>query len=551
MRSLFLYLNEQVRKVNWMLLVFLLLFLNVKMAIKCVILVLFLIILQKKLRKIKLLQQKFTWFYFGMIAITLLNLLINISSHSTNYLVAAATGIGFWLMSIGAAAIIYMFVSTGDTAKVHSAISLFFILNAIFTIAQLVSFMWDAGTLNPYTYQGMNQKYFISTGDLLRGITFDVSTTNALLNSIGVLYFLDKRKVQWLLLCMVAMLLTASNFSNVLLLAVLFFLFIFQSDRSQKSVIVVCLFMLIVFLSKVSPQNKLYINYVWQKISDRKIDTILPERTAPLLTSFPDSILNNEDKKRKFAMLYLDSVNTTLLEKKSAEYPFSNNNTNKVNAERLAILTKPSIPKPNIHSEPYQRKQDTAELNKLTRYAILHIPAFDTSYENTHKKKLPGKLIALQQTRDFFRKHPLKIITGTGIGQFSSKLAFRATGLQLAGGYPAGFIYINKDFRDNHLKLHLDYFSKDTQVHSLMNTPDSVYDQLLAEYGIAGMLCFILFYTGYFIRKHKVKSYGLPLLLLMAGALAIGYWFEQLSIVIIFELLMLVNIKETKEQTAI
>jgi len=81
-----------------------------------------------------------------------------------------------------------------------------------------------------------------------------------------------------------------------------------------------------------------------------------------------------------------------------------------------------------------------------------------------------------------------------------------------------------------------------------MNSPDSVYDQLLAEYGIAGILFFLVFYAGYFIKYHRKKSYGLPLLLLLAGAFATGYWFEQLSIVIVFEAMMLLNIKEAKVQ---
>lgn len=137
------------------------------------------------------------------------------------------------------------------------------------------------------------------------------------------------------------------------------------------------------------------------------------------------------------------------------------------------------------------------------------------------------------------------------MGQFSSKLAFRTTGLQFAGGYPHSLAYINNDFRDNHLNLHLNYFSKDTEVHSLMNSPDSVYDQLLAEYGIAGLISFLVFYTGYFLKIGGRKNYGMPLLLLMAGAMAIGYWYEQLSIIIIFELLMLINSKEAKKKEII
>ena len=529
-----------------MLLLFLTLFLNVKMGVKVAVIILLLFICRKDLKGNKFLKQNFTWFYLGMIGIALFNLLVSISSWSANYMVTAATGISFWLLCIAAAAITFSFVTKNDANKLHATISLFFILNALFTIGQLGSFMWDAGSLNPYTYQGMNQKYFIGTGDLLRGITFDVSTTNAILNSMAVLYFLDRRKFHWLLLSMAVMLLTASNFTNLLLFAVLLFQFVFQSDRNQKSIIIVCLCMLIVFLSQVSPQNKHYLNYVWQKVTASKIDTILPEVTPPMLSILPDSILNSEEKKRKMAMLYLDSVRNNIMKKKEEEHLLHNDP--KEQAGDISLLqVKPSIPKPNIHSAPYQFKRDTSVFRKsLIDFAISNIPAFDTSLKNIEKESMPGKLIALRQTVHFLKGRPLKILTGAGIGQFSSKLAFRATGLQFAGGYPSRFAYVNDDFRDNHLNLYLNYFSKDQQFHSLMNSPDSVYDQLLAEYGITGILFFLLFYAGYFIKYHRKKSYGLPLLLLLAGAFATGYWFEQLSVVIVFEVMMLLNIKEAK-----
>ncbi|MEI9807327.1 MAG: hypothetical protein WDO16_05265 [Bacteroidota bacterium] len=317
MRSLYQKLIDRAKKINWRLFLFLVLFLHVKMGVKVAAIILFLFIYRKDLLKNNFLKQRFIWFYFAMIAIALFNLLISISSLSVNYMITVVTGISFWLLCIAAAAISFTFIQKTDSGKLHTTISLFFIINALFTIGQLLSFMWDAGSLNPYTYQGMNQKYFIGTGDLLRGITLDVSTTNAILNAIAVLYFLDRRKFFWLLLSLSAMLMAASNFTNMLLLAVLLFQFIFQSDRNQKSVIVVCFCMLIVFLSKVSPQNKHYLNYVWQKVTDRKIDTILPEVTPLPLSSLPDSILNKEEKKEKWQCFILTAFETACRKKKT------------------------------------------------------------------------------------------------------------------------------------------------------------------------------------------------------------------------------------------
>ena len=121
----------------------------------------------------------------------------------------------------------------------------------------------------------------------------------------------------------------------------------------------------------------------------------------------------------------------------------------------------------------------------------------------------------------------------------------------MAGSYPEKFTYISNDFLNNHLNLYLNYFSKDMELHSLINSPDSAYDQLISEYGLAGIFSFILFYTGFFVKHIRKLTYGIPLLLIMLGAFGVEYWYEQLSVVILFELLMLLaNIKETKENVA-
>ena len=159
---------------------------------------------------------------------------------------------------------------------------------------------------------------------------------------------------------------------------------------------------------------------------------------------------------------------------------------------------------------------------------------------------MPGKAIAFEQTFVFMKQHPQKIIFGDGIANFSSKLAFRATALKIGGGYFAKWEYISSEFLENHLDIYLYFFSNQKGLHSVINAPDSEYDQLFAEYGIFGLLAFGIFYTGFFVKKAGNYSYALPLVFLVLGFVVIGYWFEQLSVVVFFELLMFLNIKERK-----
>jgi hypothetical protein len=77
-----------------------------------------------------------------------------------------------------------------------------------------------------------------------------------------------------------------------------------------------------------------------------------------------------------------------------------------------------------------------------------------------------------------------------------------------------------------------------------VNNPASVYDQFISEYGLAGLLAFFIFYIGFFLKSAKRLSYSIPLILLLSGIFFFDYWFEQLSIVVFFELLLFLNIKE-------
>ena len=163
------------------------------------------------------------------------------------------------------------------------------------------------------------------------------------------------------------------------------------------------------------------------------------------------------------------------------------------------------------------------------------------------QNKLPGKILALQQTADYLKTNPSHLMTGTGMGNFSSKLAFKASALDIAGYYPDKYAYIDPAFQENHLALYLSFFTKREGLHSVINTPHSVFDQMAGEYGLTGLAAFFILYILFFAKRIKKLSYGLPILVFMTGLFFTEYWFEQLSIVFLFELLMILNRKELGE----
>jgi hypothetical protein len=569
-KSAFVFVKNQFWQIDWKLLLFLLFFLNVKLYLK-IFAVIFIYLFRPNFRfGFRPQSSRLPLFYVAIIIISLLNLLIFRLYTNIHYDAAFVTGVFFWLLSILAIHQIKLSVENTNHDILNNTLVAFFIINAIVSFINILDIIIETGALNPYQYQGLFQKYFIGTGDYIKGIFFDTSTTNAIINAFGVVYFLSKKNVLMTLTCMVVLLSTASNTTNLLLIVALIFIFIFQSNRDQKSVITICLFLLILFMIKVSPQNNEYAGTTFKRIYNKediiqrpiiaKRDEIyLPAKKSQTITSFTDSAKKILPKQKLQIAALINSRST--FKKPSKPKPEINpvDTITKKSAEQkqpIAVSVnipnpwlRPSLPKPDINSFEYQSSTDTTLKQKeLIEFAKLQNMDSSIAAINNSPQNMPGKLIALQQTFHFFKQHPSKVITGNGIGNFSSKLAFRATALKIAGGYPDKFEYISNNFKINHLALYLFYFIKRAGLHSVINTPDSVYDQLFSEYGLAGLIFFLFLYPGFFLKHIKKQSYSIPLLIILAGVFFLGYWFEQLSVVIIFELLMLMDMKKNHEE---
>jgi hypothetical protein len=286
-------------------------------------------------------------------------------------------------------------------------------------------------------------------------------------------------------------------------------------------------------MAKISPENSDYILERAKNIFSNKEGVVGKSISIEDIYTVPDKSLSPEDLKRKHAKQFLDSLSTVApgFQKQVGKQP------------DLDIL------KQQIHTGYYQRKLDTGATQALLLRAAMDssIGVAEIIQDKRHPwSRMVGKIAAYHQTVEFFKNDPVRIITGAGMGNFSSKLAFRATGLHIAGSYPEKFKYIHQDFRDNHLALFLFYFSKDAELHSVANSPNSVYDQIFSEYGIIGILAFLYCYLWYFLAGVRKATYGIFIFVVLLVSFFFEYWFEQLSVVVLGELFLLLNIKETK-----
>jgi len=467
-------LKRYLQGLDWPLLVFLLLLLNVKLYIK-VIAVVFAIILHRRTVFSFNRSAPEQRFYGAMIVLALLNLLLSITTLSMASILSFCMGSLYWLLAMMAARHIRLFVEQGDKEKIFRTLSFFFLLNALIVLFVFLGICIEAGTLNPYTYEGEHRKYFISTGDRITGIGLDGSVATAMISAFGLLYFFYRKKNVCALLSLATLLLATSNYIDLLLICVLLVAFFYRTDRVQKMMIGLYFFVMIIFALKVYPENNQYA----MKIMGQAVG------------KFP----------------YIPAL---------------------------------AIPRPHMNdfvegeSTVSKRKQDSVLL------ATLYTPAKKDSILKRYSGwDISGRWISWTQLKDFFIENPGRLLLGAGIGNFSSRLAFKTAALGIDGGYPKRAQYISPFFRDNYLFLYLYYHSLEEGEHSVINKPDSVYGQLLAEYGLVGLFCFVLWYGIPFLRRIPQTQYGLPYLLLLAGAFFTEYWFEQLSIVILFELLIL------------
>lgn len=528
--------KQTVTAIDWKLLVFLLLFLNVKLIVKLAAIILIYILQPDFKFGFRIRNSRLPLFYLFIIGIGILDYLIIPGAKSLNYSIVVITGIAFWMLSILAIHQVKLSVELHDPSVIQKTISVFFVINAIISLGTLLVIIVKTGAINPYLYQGEYQLYFIGTGDYIRGISFDTSTTNAVLNAFGVIYFLSHKKTLMAFLCMIILLLTGSNITNLVLSAALLFVFIFQSDKDRKSLILICLFFLVIFVAKISPQNNQYVantlnNFFNEPSKNLAVNAIAIEDRA-------DSTLTPEEKKQKIATLYLDSISAINRKKLT----FLSNITEK--PER-----KIAIPTDDINGPEFQHKSFTTPVEEnMYQFINAHSGHLPMSSDTAYHTRLPGKIIAWKQSYNYLTKHPIQAIVGSGIGNFSSKLAFKTSGLKIAGAWPAKYKYINNSFLRNHLDVYLYYFSKSDGYHSTINSPSSVYDQIITEYGMAGLAAYLIFYAGFFLKNFRNLSFGIPLIIVLSGIFFFDYWFEQLSLVIFFELLMFLNLKERKLQ---
>lgn len=524
-----------IKSIDPVLFTFLVLVLNVSLPLK-LLAVIFTYALNFDLKSIitNLKNDRIPKLYAFMILLSVVGFILNYRLWNLNYTLLTCFGICFWIMSLLILNRLKLITDRLSPEKIHQTLKAFFLLNALVCFFNLLQIILITKS-NPYTFQGMDLKYHASTGDSITGILFDFSSTNAIINIFGIFYFLYKQSYKTSLICLIVCLMTTSNTNTIVLISMVLLMIMFRKETFYKIAGAFYLVIIVVFFAKVSPPN---IEYVLKELSPEKeqMTVVSPQENAPRTLS-PEEL---KEKQREIFQKYYVS-----------KLPKDHKSVSKIDTNIRTALAKIETrekEKQNA-SDPKFQEQMKSKHDKLSDYIKEFYGDTIVPMKEFEGKHYPGKLMSCIQTIRYSISGIKACLFGAGTGMFSSKAAFKASGIGTFGKYPERFEYISPDFKNNNLKVYCYFFSMALSKHSVTNTPFSSYNQLLGEYGIAGIICFLIFYVWFFLKRFKQLSYGRYLLPLCLMFLIFDYWFEHLSILIIFELLMLIDIKEKNRES--
>lgn len=508
-------------KINIPLLVFLLLFLNVKFVIKLAA-ILFIVAYSKKFKFGDLFKtSRFPIFYALIIVIEPFKYLVITRNFSFNYATVFCLGMLQWIFSLVALYYIRLIIEKDSVQKLHNTIKVFFVINFLVSLFFLSLLLFQPSLLTFWGHGSDISFSHPSAGDTILGVSFDASTVNAAINCMGLLYFIYRNEYKYCLICLITIALCTSNVSFFLMSAILAIMFITVRTKKQRLVVFITGMALVLSYLIMSPNNRQYIrNYFVQLyIVNKNPELLTPPENQLYFPPIEDSSKIDLDSLRAFRNLLIRKTEEERRKRMDSIYSFNEKKLGRAVTNLFSIKKKTpddGIPQLILTNEDFMSK--------------------------------PGKLISFFQTYNYLTAGVKNFIFGSGAGNFSSKLAFRVSGANIQGTYPTKYQYTSPEFKENHFKTFLFYFNGPASLHSVTNYPFSVYNQLPGEYGMLGVILFAIFYMGYFLKRYKLLTYGRYMIPMLLAFFITEYWLELYSLVIVFELFMLLNIKENRDR---
>lgn len=513
---------------DWMFLLFLIGATNVKLYIKLAVVVVYLLYCILK-------GYKFTkpvmihWFYCLMPAAGFVGAWLHGSFDIANYGLAFGFGCLYWLLGGVICYLVYISIHNKSYETIYRTIKYFFAANALISLGELAIMIIESGHLMPYWYWEPTEYYAGATGDHIFGITRNISVTNAMISALGSIFFIINKELKWAALCTLILLLCTSNLTLIFLLGILIAIIVLYKKRQIKKYAFYILLLSAVIYPILTFDNVKYFGTVYSDDIQAREYT---EEELELLKEITGMEWEEEDDKK-------------LAERKIEQ---ADNNYFKVNlhdsfATSYRTDVKYLIARDELKRDGYSNAYKRDEIQSLMKdwYGKEHA---NYPLATFHK---PVKIYTNFQTVDYLLADFKNLIAGAGIGNFSSKQSIKTTGLGLQGSYPTNRIYASKSFLEYHMYSLLYVLGMPVSEHSIINMPNSIYNQIAGEYGLLGILLFLMLYVGFFWKHRRKLGPYIYLCLLMLAFFEFEYWFEMLTLTVIFELLLFLRIYHPDE----
>lgn len=167
--------------------------------------------------------------------------------------------------------------------------------------------------------------------------------------------------------------------------------------------------------------------------------------------------------------------------------------------------------------------------------------------EKVNSKTDPSrKLVSFKQTAVNFVSSPSSFLFGEGGGKFSSRTAY-LTGGEYVSWFPKDLVYRSDKFEQNHFQLWNNKILSIRFKDGTANQPFSFYNKIIGEYGLMGILLFGV-YISYFFMRYHFLTYGKLILPLLLGFFTLDYWFEYFTVILFFELFLVMDLKRHQIQ---
>lgn len=483
------------------------------------------------------------WFYVTLPVLALVNLFFVSGDLSVSHIVAVLVCVGLWLAALLAFRQVSLFIAQLPVVKTETTLKWLAGINLAVSLADLIKIMLATQSLNPYT-QISPPPYGISSGDLIGGAFGGMHLVNTAICCMLCVFFIYRGSLVFTLISLTPFLLTGSNLGTLILCALLGYVLFFKTGLVYKTIAVFCLLAVIVYYNKITPDNGKYMTSVLTKVpahlkikNKEELPAKVDSEKAGTIALIPQKRVYTKDELINLYLQYLRKRNAI------AETETTDKLQTSVLSSFTSYANKEKKERGRMENKVFYLKDSVQKAkSKKAFFDYGRLKKFDLEHE-------AGKITSFKQTAAYLSSGAAAFLFGAGAGSFSSRQAFITSGIvedsRLLMLLPH---YETFEFKNNHEAIFKYLMFRDDETHSITNLPFCWYNQMLGEYGILGALAFFVLYCGFFIKRYRHLSYGRMLLPALLMFFLFDYWYERLSVVIIFELLMLLDMKIREEE---